>query len=154
LKPQTNRERLSMHVNDKSCASCHNLLDPIGYGFEKFDAIGGRREKAKLVFYPLDRKSKEPPTTVELPLDTSGWIAGIAGSKFTSPRELGDLLAKTPECHECVVKQYFRYAAGRPETNADQALIQSVTANFRRSNFRFKDLMVSLAVAMEFPNRR
>jgi hypothetical protein len=153
LKPQTNRERLSMHVNDKSCASCHNLLDPIGYGFEKFDAIGSRREKAKLVFYPLDRKSKEPPKTVELPLDTSGWIAGIAGSKFSSPRELAQLLATTPECHECVVKQYFRYASGRPETNADRALIQNVTADFRRSNFRFKDLMVSLAVSMEFPNR-
>jgi hypothetical protein len=34
------------------CAGCHNLIDPIGFGFEKFDAIGMRREKHKLLFYP------------------------------------------------------------------------------------------------------
>jgi hypothetical protein len=142
-----------MHVSDKSCAACHNLVDPIGFGFEKFDAIGGRREKAKLAFYPLDRKSKEPPKIVELDLDTSGWIAGIKESTFSSPRELGQLLARTPECHECVVKQYFRYAAGRPETIADLPLIRKVTSDFRASRFKFKELMTSLVLSLEFPAR-
>jgi hypothetical protein len=150
-KPQTNRQRLAVHVSDKSCAACHNVIDPIGFGFEKFDAIGARREKAKLVFYPLDRKSKEPPKTLELELDTTGSVAGIADSKFSSPAELGRVLARTPECHECVVKQYFRYVAGRPETNADRPLIQKVFDDFRTSKFRFKDLMVSMMVAREFP---
>jgi hypothetical protein len=150
-KPQTNRQRLSMHVSDKSCAACHNVIDPIGYGFEKFDAIGRRREKAKLVFYPLDRKSKEPPKTVELHLDTTGWVAGIPESNFSSPRELGAILARTPQCQECVVKQYFRYAAGRPETNADAPLIRKVFEDFRSSKFRFKDMMTALMVAREFP---
>ena len=150
-KPQTNRQRLGMHVSDKSCAACHNVIDPIGYGLEKFDAIGARREKAKLVFYPLDRKSKEPPKTVEIDLDTSGWIAGIADSKFSSPVELGRILARTPECQECVVKQYFRYVAGRPETNADQPLIRKVFEEFRSSKFRFKELMLATLVAREFP---
>ncbi|HUS06898.1 MAG TPA: DUF1592 domain-containing protein [Bryobacteraceae bacterium] len=150
-KPQTNRERLGMHVSDKSCAACHNVIDPIGFGFEKFDAIGRRREKAKLVFYPLDRKSKEPPKTLELDLDTSGWIAGIPKSNFSSPRELGAILARTPQCQECVVKQYFRYAAGRPETNADRPLIQKVYEDFKGSKFRFKDLVTSMMLVREFP---
>lgn len=150
-KPQTNRQRLGMHVSDKSCAACHNVLDPIGYGFEKFDAIGRRREKAKLVFYPLDRKSKEPPKTVELDLDTSGWVAGIPESNFSSPRELGEILARTPQCQECIVKQYFRYTAGRPETNADGPLIRKVFEQFRDSKFRFKEMITSLMVAREFP---
>ena len=51
-KPVTNRERLAMHAGNKMCAGCHNLIDPIGFGFEKFDAIGMRREKHKLLFYP------------------------------------------------------------------------------------------------------
>jgi hypothetical protein len=152
-KPQTNRQRLGMHASHKSCAGCHNLLDPIGFGLEKFDAIGGRREKAKLVFYPLDRKSKEKPRTVELELDTTGWVAGIPDSNFSSPMELGRVLARTPQCQECIVKQYFRYVAGRTETAADRALIQKVNADFRDSQFRFKELMVSLMVSREFPDR-
>jgi hypothetical protein len=150
-KPQNNRQRLAMHASDKSCAGCHNLLDPIGFGLEKFDAVGARRERAKLVFYPLDRKSKEKPVTVELDLDTSGWVAGIPSSNFSSPRELGGVLARTPQCQECVVKQYFRYVAGRPETAADRQLIQHVYETFRDSQFRFKKLMVSLLAAREFP---
>ena len=151
-KPQTNRERLAMHASDQSCAACHNLLDPIGLGLEKFDAIGARREKAKLVFYPLDRKSKEPPRTVELDLDTSGWVAGIPDSKFSSPKELGAILARSPQCQECVVKQYFRYVAGRTEAAADGPLIRRVYERFRDSKFRFKDMMIALMVAREFPN--
>src|SRR5206468_4647424 len=50
-KPVTNRDRLAMHTNNKVCAGCHNLIDPIGFGLEKFDAIGMRREKPKLLFF-------------------------------------------------------------------------------------------------------
>jgi hypothetical protein len=138
-------------VADASCAACHNAVDPIGFGFEKFDAIGRRREKAKLVFYPLDRKSKEPPKTLELDLDTSGWISGIPDSKFSSPRELGAILARTPQCHDCIVKQYFRYVSGRPDTNADRPLIRRVSEDFRNAKFRFQQLIVSMMVAREFP---
>ncbi len=149
-KPQTNRERLAMHASDASCASCHALLDPIGFGLEKFDAIGARRDKAKLVFYPLDRKSTEPPKTVELDLDTTGRVAGIENSDFTSPRELGAVLARAPQCQECVVKQYFRYTAGRTETAADRPLIRTVFERFRDSGFRFREMMAALMTAREF----
>ena len=37
-KPQTNRDRMSEHTNNPSCATCHKLMDPIGFGLEKFDA--------------------------------------------------------------------------------------------------------------------
>jgi hypothetical protein len=150
-KPQTNRQRLAMHAADKTCAGCHSLMDPIGFGLEKFDAIGGRREKAELVFYPLDRKSKEPPKKVQLDLDTTGFVAGIADSNFTSPRELGKLLARTPQCQECVVKQYFRYVSGRSETAADRPLIRHVAESFRSSQFKFQQMIISLMVAREFP---
>src|SRR3954454_3450741 len=72
--PMTNRDRMAMHANDKSCAACHTLIDPIGNGFEKFDAIGQRREKLKLTFGQSfgEAKSKAPVSTVELDLDTKG----------------------------------------------------------------------------------
>jgi len=146
-KPLTNRERLSMHLQSPICASCHQLIDPIGFGFEKFDAIGGRREKLVLTFRPGRKDRDSAPTTAEIPLDTSGDIAGIPNSAFHSPKELGRVLSASAECQQCVVKQLFRFAFGRPETAADRPVIEAAFEKFRNSRFRFKELMAALAVA-------
>ena len=45
-RPMTNRQRLKQHLNSESCASCHRLIDPIGLGFEQYDAIGAFRGKS------------------------------------------------------------------------------------------------------------
>ncbi len=154
-KPQTNRERLLEHVTNPSCSTCHNLIDPIGYGFERYDAIGARREKYKLLFF-IDSEGgsrRQPPKTIELDMDTSGFVAGIPDSKFSSPRELGVVMARSPQCQECLVKQYFRYTAGRMETPADRPLMRQVFDDFRSSQFRFKELIISLVRSREFPGR-
>lgn len=150
-QPQTTRQRLQMHVSDAGCATCHNLIDPIGFGFEKFDAIGARREKLKLSFDAGNRPRKSTAKTVELELDTTGSVAGIPNSSFQSPDRLGAVLAQTPQCQECVVKQYFRYISGRAETPSDRPTIAAVVDEFRKSQFRFTELMVSLIRAREFP---
>jgi hypothetical protein len=142
--PQTNRERMAEHVGNKYCAGCHNLMDPIGAGFEKFDAVGARREQYKLFFYPASHGKRQAPNIVDLPLDTNGVVAGINGAHFSSPRELGSVLAKSTLCQECMVKQYFRYISGRMETPADYPVLRQVTTDFRNSHFRFQELMVSL----------
>lgn len=146
-KPLSNRERLSAHTTDSSCAGCHKLIDPIGFGFEKFDAIGGRREKATLMFSRVHSGSK--PKTAQVDLDTTGFVAGIPNSNFSSPRELGSILAKAPGCQECVVKQFFRYTVGRLESPADRPLIDHVVNDFKASQFKFKELMISLVVQRE-----
>ena len=142
--PQTNRERMAEHVGNKFCAGCHNLMDPIGAGFEKFDAIGARRNNYSIFFYPASHGKHQKPKEVQLSLDTNGWVAGIDGAHFSSPRELGSVLAKTPQCQECMVKQYFRYVSGRPETPADYPVIQKVLTDFRNSQFQFQELILSL----------
>jgi hypothetical protein len=142
--PQTNRERMSEHATNQFCASCHNLIDPIGVGFEKFDAVGARRDQYKLTFYGGHGDQHRTPKTISLAMDTKGWVAGIPDSNFSSPSELGLILAKTPLCQECMVKQYFRYITGRMDTPADAPLIGAVTTDFRNSNFRFQELMISL----------
>lgn len=143
-KPLTNKERLGIHLSSPACASCHTLIDPIGFGFEKFDAIGGRREMARVLF--PSKKENEKPKTVELPLDTEGYVAGLGSARFTSPRQLGEILAKSGTCQECLVKQLFRFTAGRLETPADRPVIQSLTQRFRESQFRWRELMLSVAV--------
>lgn len=150
-RPQTNRDRLAEHTSNTSCAGCHKLIDPIGYGFEKFDAIGRRREKLKITFLPGRRERERAPRAVELDLDTRGQVAGLPRSAFASPRELGRLLESSPVCQECVVKQLFRYTNGRVETQNDRPVIRRALADFRASGFRFTELMVAVIKYSQFP---
>jgi hypothetical protein len=50
-----------------------------------------------------------------------------------------------------MVKQYFRYAAGRMETPADRPMLDGILQDFRNSNYHFKELMLSLVRSREFP---
>ncbi len=155
-KPQTNRDRMSEHTTSSSCATCHKLMDGVGFGLEKFDAIGAKREQLVLEFRGKNADDEEeqghkvPKRTVTLPLNTEAYVAGIPNSDFTSPFQLGAVLAKSTQCQECVVKQYFRFQAGRSDTPADRPLLRMVTENFRDSGFQFKQLILSLVVLREF----
>ncbi len=196
--PQTNRDRMTEHASNPTCASCHKLIDPIGFGLEKFDAVGARRDNLVLQFRGVaktgaekaadadpdpakpadpakdaaaanDPAAKDPAAkgaavakepkirfstrTVKLNFDTKGDVAGLPNSQFSSPAELGAVLAKSPQCQECVVKQYFRYTAGRPETPADRPAIQKTLETFRRSGYHFQELIVALMLEREFPSQ-
>jgi hypothetical protein len=146
--PMTNRERLKVHATNAACAGCHGLMDPVGFGLERFDAIGRYREKQTIRFEPDRRAKNQRPTSVSLDLDTHGSVMGIADSAFSSPRELGRILAGSAACQECIVKQLFRYAYGRRETSADAPLIAKATEKFRASRFRLKELIMFLAEEM------
>jgi len=153
-KPQTNRERLQFHLSSKTCAGCHVLVDTIGFGFEKFDADGKYRDKEKVVIYPtfdqIQKKIKTKPTEYQLDLDTAAFIKGIPHSEFSTPRDLGRVLASEPACQKCVVKQLFRYALGRPETPADQPEIDAELEAFRDSKFRFQRLIIAIVTSKLF----
>ena len=142
--PRNNRERLAAHTTNKACSSCHALIDPIGFAFEKFDAIGVYHEKPKLLFYPDEHEAKVPKKEVLLDVDTSGQIAGVPNSEFRDARQLGELLAASEQCQECVVKQVFRYVVGRRDTRGDAPVVRAALDRFRASGFRFRDLLVSL----------
>ncbi len=151
-KPRTNRERLSEHVANATCRGCHRMIDPVGFAFEKFDAIGQRRDKLKLTFLPqFGKENKSPkPTTAEVDLDTRGTLAGMGAGEapeFSSPKELGQLLAASPICQDCIVKQLFRYANGRHETKDDEPAIQAAAQRFRQSQFQFRELMIAVATS-------
>lgn len=148
-RPLTNRERVGIHLSNPGCASCHNLIDPIGFAIEKFDAVGRRREKAVITIRPEDRRGERK--RVELDLDVSGVVAGIKDSEFQSPGELGAILARTPQCQDCIARQYFRYAMGRKENPTDRAVLDRIFIDFRNSQFRFRELIVAVAHWTEFP---
>ncbi|MCU1330494.1 MAG: hypothetical protein JWN34_5864 [Bryobacterales bacterium] len=153
-RPQTNRDRMSEHATNPTCATCHKLIDPIGFGLEKFDAIGARRDEFPLQF----TGGRGGPgrgmaaRNVNLPIDNNGDVAGLTGARFSSPAQLGALLAKSTQCQECMVKQYFRYTAGRMETPADRPVILKALEDFRSSDFKFQEMIVSLTLLREEGN--
>jgi hypothetical protein len=150
-RPLARRQRMQSHVDNPTCASCHRLMDPIGFGLENYDALGRWRAAEVLEFEGSGSgRNKTPPQTVELPIDNTGEIAGLANSAFSDPTEIGRLLAGSRGCQECVVKQVFRYAFGRMETGADRDTIRAALNKFRDTGFKFKELLVALVRAPQF----
>jgi hypothetical protein len=152
-KPRTRQQRLVEHVENQTCAACHRLMDPIGLGLEHFDAIGRWRDKEHIEIRPFIGDvfaTKRQIKKFDLDIQSRGEVAGIANSAFTDPVELGPILAASPVCQECVVRQIFRYACGRLETSADQQTIRRLYDIFQRSGFHFRALLLGLVQAPEF----
>jgi hypothetical protein len=153
-KPLANRQRLQVHLANATCSGCHRLIDPIGFGFENFDAIGRFRDKQVIRIFPtfdeMKNKTKTRPTEHKLDIDSSAFIQGMPNSQFSSPKEAGRVLAADPGCQKCVVKMLFRYAVGRPETDADQVFVDAALSEFRASQFRFRNLIIAIAISEPF----
>lgn len=154
-RPLSTRDRLEkVHLSNDTCAGCHSLVDPIGFGLEQFDAIGRFREKERVVIYPtfdeMKTRRKVQPTEYWMGVIAKGEIRGIAASDFASPRELGTLLANEPSCQKCIVKQLFRYATGRLEQPEDSAVIEAGLKRFQASGFRFRELIMSITTSETF----
>jgi hypothetical protein len=147
--PLTRRQRMSAHVENPLCASCHRLMDPIGFGLESFDAIGRLRQQ-ETIFVESPSGNRRDDKKINLDLDTRGEIAGIPNSAFSDSNQLGSILARSSVCQECMVRQIFRYAFGRMETSSDEETIHQLFAAFRDSGFHFKDLLLGLVRSPEF----
>ncbi len=153
--PKGRRQLMNEHVENPTCASCHRLMDPIGFGFEHFDAIGKWREK-EMIPVPGRRgggagvggRGGPPPVPVDI--NAQGEIAGLPNSTFSGARELGAILAESPICQECIVRQMFRYSYGRLETSADEKTVDDLFARFKGSGFRFRNLLIALVESPEF----
>ena len=147
-RPLARRQRMQAHVGNPTCATCHRLMDPIGFGLENYDAIGHWRDHEVIEFESSRRNT--PGKKVELPIDATGEIAGLANGAFSEPKQVGRLLADSRVCQECIVKQVFRYAFGRLETPADRDTIKTAFAAFRDSGFKFKELLMALVRSPQF----
>ncbi|MCM3879285.1 MAG: DUF1592 domain-containing protein [Vicinamibacterales bacterium] len=148
----TRRELMTAHVENPSCASCHRLMDPIGFGLENFDAIGRWRDQ-ETIQLPGSGGGGRGGKQVKLAINTQGEIAGLPNSTFTDAKQLGAILAESPICQKCIVRQMFRYSYGRLETSADEPAIDRLFGTFKDSGFRFKALMTALVQSPEFLRR-
>ncbi len=138
LPGQTTRERVAAHKTDPTCAACHNLLDPIGLGFEQYDGLGHFRaeEAGKLV-------------------DASGSIDGadVPSPAFVGAAQLGQMLASSATVRSCVARQWFRFAYGREDVAADEAALSHLAQAFAESGGNFPKLLLDLTQMPEFLER-
>jgi len=149
----TRRDLMTEHVSNPTCASCHRLMDPIGFGLENFDAIGRWRDQESVQLPGAGEGGGRGGKQVKLPINTQGEIAGLPNSTFSDAKQLGAILAESPVCQKCIVRQMFRYSYGRLENSADEPTIDSLFAKFKESGFRFKTLMTALVQSPEFLRR-
>jgi hypothetical protein len=149
-RPLARRQRMQAHAENPTCASCHRLMDPIGFGLENYDASGRWRDTEVIEFESSGPRGKSSVRTVELPIDAKGEIAGLTGSAFSEPKQIGRVLAASGACQECIVKQVFRFAFGRLEAPGDRDTIRRAFGAFRDSGFKFKELLVALVRSPQF----
>jgi Protein of unknown function (DUF1592)/Protein of unknown function (DUF1588)/Protein of unknown function (DUF1587)/Protein of unknown function (DUF1595)/Protein of unknown function (DUF1585) len=133
------RERFAQHTQSAACSICHELMDPIGFGFESYDAIGRFRT-----------------TDGGRAVDDSGWIAKSTDldGPFRGPRELADKLAGSAQVRDCVASQWFRYASGRFEGAGDACSLTPLRQAFGASGGNLQELLVALTQTESFLTRR
>jgi len=133
------RERLRQHEVDTACSTCHTLLDPIGFAFERFDGIGRYRT--------MDGgKAVDTSGALHETRDADGEIDGIA--------ELGERLAQSAEVEECMTRQWFRYAINRFERDSDACSMDRLYTKFRASGNDLRTLPAAVIASDAFLYRR
>jgi hypothetical protein len=101
------RERLAQHRSDPACSACHALLEPLGFGLSRFDAIGR---------YVASDPSGNP-------IDAQGTIEGLENGAFSGSVELALRLRREPKVAACISTHLMRFALGRKETAAESCTI-------------------------------
>jgi cellulase/cellobiase CelA1 len=131
---QSTRERYSEHASNPACSSCHDLIDPIGFGFEHYDAVG--RWRAADGVHSID---------------ASGAIlySPRSDAAFDGLAELGSHLAQSPDVAACFIQQWSEYLYGLHHDETLEPSVQALKEHFASSS---KNLKETLARFIELPH--
>jgi hypothetical protein len=137
----TARDRLAGHLTaGTSCMGCHQLMDPIGLAFENFDAVGQYRT-----------------TEAGKNIDASGMILGATdpalGGAFTGVKELATKLAGSSQVRDCMASQWFTFAAGRGQGDADACSLGTLQETFAASGGDLVEMVVGMTQTDAFMYR-
>ncbi len=124
------RERLAKHREMAACASCHNLMDPVGFALENYDAIGRWHAGA----------------------DSRGGFAG--GSEFDGVAGLEDALLKRPELFvTALTEKLLTYALGRGLEPHDAPAVRKIVRRSKEHGWKFSEIIVGIATSVPFTMR-
>lgn len=137
LRAPTKREQVTIQTADPACAACHSLINPVGFAFESFDAVGRTRthDGEELV-----------DTTGRVSLDTGDF-------SFDGPVDLIEQLADSDATRNCYAENWLRYAFGRQRTEGDDATISALEQALADDDFTAVDLLLALTEAPFFAKR-
>jgi hypothetical protein len=129
---KTARDQFTEHRTNPVCATCHQILDPLGLPFEHYDGMG--------VWRDTDRG---------MDIDDSGQIDGHT---FNGVPEMAKLLADIPDARACYVAEWLRFSEGKLNTDADQVYVDWLMTRFSR-NTAIVDLVAAMVGSDTFRYR-
>lgn len=129
------RDRMEQHRADPQCAGCHALMDPIGFSFEHFDAIGAWRDDDE-----------------GFAIDDSGALPGDL--QFSGADELSTLLKADERVARCIAGKLSTYGMGRGEDRRRQCGVDKLTQDWADRGYRLRALIEGLAQSPQFRQRR
>lgn len=133
--PKTIRERLTQHRQNPVCASCHVVIDPLGFALENFDVIGGWRL--------FDEGGN--------PVDPDGTYPG--GVNFEGFSDLRDWMLNRPERFtHTLTEKLMAYALGRRIEYFDQPSIRKIVSDAENSNYNWSSLVIGIVNSDAFLN--
>ncbi len=131
----TIRERLNQHRENPACASCHDLMDPVGFALENFDAIGQWRE----------REGDEP-------VDVRGGLPD--GSEFRGVDGLEAAILRRPELFvTATTEKLLTFAVGRGVEPTDGPAVRQIVREAAKNDYRFSTIVSGIVRSPPFQSR-
>ena len=128
----TTRERLELHSSNPNCASCHNLIDPIGLALDNFDVTGRWRLREEGAV-----------------LDTRGTF--YDGTEIENPDELSQVLLKRPTpLVRNFTEHLMAYALGRRIEHLDQPAVRRITGRAEADGYRMSSFVLGVVLSDAF----
>jgi hypothetical protein len=128
----TMRQQMEMHRKNEPCASCHKIMDPIGFSLENFDATGAWRT--------MDGTQ---------PVDAKGVL--VDGTPLSGPNELrGALVKYSPQFVRVATEKMLIYALGRGTEYYDMPLVRQIVKGAAKDNYRFSSLVLAVVKSEPF----
>jgi hypothetical protein len=133
----TLRQQFAEHRSNASCAGCHAFLDPMGFAFENYDAIGRWRDQEK-----------------KLPIDASGSL--VRGQTFQNLAELRNLLVRDmgDQFVKNLTENLLTYALGRGVEYSDKPTVEAIMRKAKATGYRFQDLILAVCESVPFQKMR
>jgi Protein of unknown function (DUF1592)/Protein of unknown function (DUF1588)/Protein of unknown function (DUF1585)/Protein of unknown function (DUF1595)/Protein of unknown function (DUF1587) len=133
----TMRQRMEQHRANPACASCHRLMDPLGFALENFDAVGRFRQHDE-AFNAIDPEGVFPD-----------------GSKFSGPQGLRQvLLDHSDQFVNTLTEKLLTYAIGRGVDYSDAPSVRKVRREAAANEFRFSAIVLGVVESAPFQLRR
>ena len=126
------RQRLELHRTVEPCASCHKIMDPIGFALENFDMVGTWRE--------IDGKAR---------IDASGQL--VDGTQLRGPSDMRTALLSRREMFVSTAAQkLLTYATGRTMHYYDQPMVRAIVRQSAANDYRFSSLVLGVVQSDAF----